>query len=226
MKLNKEQIQQIEGYLDKKKIVYIDIRFEVLDHISTDIEYLMGNNDFSFESAFKEVTIKWNKSFKSTSSWLLSNIDGPKMLIKKCVKIYKPLFVKSLLLLILFIALGSFMNNSIEYSLTNYKNIIFQLISIALILYCGIILFWYIKIRLAKINTTFSFLFRKRIIPNLFSVVIFMPHLNGSYITRENKLNLIMFTMLFVYFLTFLGARYFYKKHLKVVSNYKKYQLQ
>ncbi|AMC11248.1 hypothetical protein Lupro_08265 [Lutibacter profundi] len=227
MKLTKEQIKQVENYLTKKGIKYIDIRFEVLDHISTDLEYLIEHNNYSFGDAFKEVTIKWNKSFKKTSSLLLGySSNGPKMLIKKCIKIYKPLFVKSLILVFLFIAIGYSVNYYFEYSLINYKNVIHQFIYLALILYCGIILFWYIKIRLGKANTTFSYLFRKRIIPNLFSVFIFMPYLNDSYITRENKLSVIMFAMLFVFFLTFLGARYFFKNHLKAVSNYKKYQLK
>ena len=227
MKLTPEQIQTVEKYLTKKGVKYIDIRFEMLDHISSDIEVLIEEKQCDFNIAFDKVKIKWKSNLRTSSSFLLGSTNsGPKVFINKCVKIYKPLFVKTLLLVMLFIALGYIINNSLEYSLASHRNVIFKLIATALTLYSGIILFWYVKIRLGKNNTTFSYLFRKQIIPNLFSVFIFMPYLNDSYITRENKLSLIMFTMLFVFFLTFLKARYFYKNHLKVVSNYKKYQLQ
>ncbi|UMB59783.1 hypothetical protein MHL31_11930 [Lutibacter sp. A80] len=227
MKLNKEQIKEVEAYLNNKDVEYIDLHLEVLDHISTAIESEIAENEISFNNAFEKVKTKWNGNFKNTTSlWLGWRNNGPKLLINKCIEIYKPLFIKAFLLLLLFIAIGTILNYSFEYSVEKYKSLIFNLISFVLILYCVSILFLYVKIRLEKIKTSYSYLFQKQIMPNLFSVLIFIPYINDSYITRDGKFNLIMFAMLFVFFLTFLGARYFYKNHLKVVSNYKKYQLQ
>ena len=61
MKLNKEQLQEIETYLTNKDVEYIDLHLEVLDHISSDIENLMEK--ISFEEAFEKVKNKWNKNF-------------------------------------------------------------------------------------------------------------------------------------------------------------------
>ena len=52
MELTKEQIQQVERYLDKKNFDFIDLKVEVLDHMVSDIESFLVNN-YTFENAFK-----------------------------------------------------------------------------------------------------------------------------------------------------------------------------
>ena len=42
MKLNKDQIQQVEDYLNQKGLKYVDIRYEIFDHMVTDIEQIDG----------------------------------------------------------------------------------------------------------------------------------------------------------------------------------------
>ena len=48
MKLTEEQIKEVETYLTKKGVKYIDLRFEILDHISTDIENSMNKKQLDF----------------------------------------------------------------------------------------------------------------------------------------------------------------------------------
>ena len=69
MELTKEQIQQVERYLDKKNFDFIDLKVEVLDHMVSDIESFLVNN-YTFENAFKITVLKWDKHFKDTSSLL------------------------------------------------------------------------------------------------------------------------------------------------------------
>jgi len=59
MELTKEQLQQVETYLDKKSFDFIDLKVEVLDHMVSDIESFLGNN-YSFENAFKIIVLKWD----------------------------------------------------------------------------------------------------------------------------------------------------------------------
>lgn len=225
MKLNKEQLQEIETYLTKKGVKYIDIRFEILDHISTDIENLM--EIISFEEAFEKVKLKWKKNFVNRSSfWLGITNSGPSVFIDKCIRIYKPLWFKSLLLIAVFIAVFYSLNNILDYSLVGYENYVSLIISIGFVFYIGLIIFWYIRMKMKKENTTYSYLFYKQIMPNLFSALILNPYIHNSYITREHKFSFIMFTGLFIFFLIALGGKYFYKKHSEIVSNYKKYQLK
>ncbi|WP_170063268.1 hypothetical protein [Polaribacter porphyrae] len=51
MEITKEQIQQVENYLDKKGLHYVDVRLEILDHIILDIEAEM-NQETNFNDAF------------------------------------------------------------------------------------------------------------------------------------------------------------------------------
>jgi hypothetical protein len=227
MKLTNKQIKEVEDYLNKKSLDYIDIHLEVLDHISTDVENLMEKNQLHFNQAFEEVKQKWQKSFVMKSSfWLGIGNSGPKIFIDNCVKIYSYLWYKFLISTLLFGVIFYNVNELLNYSLVNNEKNILMLISIGLGVYASLILYWYIKMKIIKVKSTYSFLYYKTIIPNLFSVLILNPYLYPSYITKDNKMSSIMIVMLFVFFLTTLGGRFFYKQHLKSVSNYKKYQLQ
>ena len=68
MEITKEQIHQIETYLQKRKVDFIDIKIEILDHMISDIEGLLQKN-YSFENAFKINTLKWEKHFTERSSF-------------------------------------------------------------------------------------------------------------------------------------------------------------
>jgi len=220
--LTKEQISEVEDYLTNKKVKYVDVRFEILDHIILDIEFLIKNKKITFKEAFEDIKIKWNKNLKSRSNWLIGYGNyGPSIFINRCLEIYKPLLYKILLSMVVFIAVLYSVNKSFNYSLFNFKKGISLTIFIGLLLYIGLVLFWYIKMKLRKVNTAYSYLYRKKIMPNLFSVLIFNPYINNSFITQENKFNVIMLTMLFLFFLTALEGRYFYKKHLELVFRYK-----
>ncbi len=52
MKLNKNQIQFIDGYLQRNDVVYIDVRVEMIDHIATGVEEKMKDEDIDFHDAF------------------------------------------------------------------------------------------------------------------------------------------------------------------------------
>lgn len=62
MKLTKEQIQQIDYILAKHYTFenFDDLRIELVDHIASDVELLMQNNNMSFDNALTNVLHKWN----------------------------------------------------------------------------------------------------------------------------------------------------------------------
>ena len=63
IKLTKEQLQQIEAYLNNNDIEYIDLHLEVLDHISTAIENEMTIHNSSFKEAlYTAITIFKNRN--------------------------------------------------------------------------------------------------------------------------------------------------------------------
>ena len=64
MKLTKEHINYIEAYLKKNKVKYWDIRFELLDHIATDVEQRMQSG-LDFEEALKQVHVSFGNKYKT-----------------------------------------------------------------------------------------------------------------------------------------------------------------
>lgn len=220
MKLSKEQIQQVEGYLTRKGMKYIDIRFEVLDHISTDIENLIESKNYSFEDAFNEVKDKWRNSFKKESSMVLGPIyDRPSIFIKKCLKIYKPYIKIGFALILICGLLYKFLfKNSYFFIVTfTYLFIVFSFV------YTWFLCYWFFEIRKTKLKTSYSFLFNTQILPNLFIMVLIFNNMRGNFLLRFDSFDFTFFSILI---LTFYAGFVFYKNHLKAVSTYKKYQLQ
>jgi hypothetical protein len=92
MKLSKEEIKFIGTYLLNNNVVYIDIRQEMMDHISSAVENKMEHEKLDFYDAFKKYMIE-NKSdlmkINKTSmsfSWneiykFLKYLISPKMIL-------------------------------------------------------------------------------------------------------------------------------------------------
>lgn len=61
VRLEKEQIQFIENYLENSDILYADIRMEMTDHVASEIEQLMDSEHTEFYETFKFYMVN-NKS--------------------------------------------------------------------------------------------------------------------------------------------------------------------
>ncbi len=73
MKLSKENIQFIDTYLQNHDVFYVDVRFEMIDHIASAVEEKMQNENIDFYDAFKNYMIlnknEILKQNKDTSSF-------------------------------------------------------------------------------------------------------------------------------------------------------------
>ena len=76
MKLTKDQIQFVDNYLKNSDVIYIDIRYEMIDHIATAVEEKMEAENLDFYDAFKnymvtnkKIILKNNKE-ASSFSWV------------------------------------------------------------------------------------------------------------------------------------------------------------
>ncbi len=76
MKLSKENIQFIDTYLQNHDVFYVDVRFEMIDHIASAVEEKMQNENIDFYDAFKNYMIlnknEILKQNKDTSSFSLT----------------------------------------------------------------------------------------------------------------------------------------------------------
>ena len=61
MKLTTEQIAKIEETLVLNGVVYEDIKLELIDHIASEIENNIGENNILFEAAFYQTFENWKQ---------------------------------------------------------------------------------------------------------------------------------------------------------------------
>lgn len=106
MKLNKEEIQYIDAYLERSGVTYWDVRMELLDHFIIAIEEKIQTNETSFEEALLEVTTAFGNSVherhlvtkdktKVLFSGMFSNNKGFKELEDKKRKQIRRQYLKS-----------------------------------------------------------------------------------------------------------------------------------
>lgn len=125
MKLSKEEILTIDQYLKKNIVSFIDIRYEMLDHIALAVEQKMKLEKQDFQEAFKGYMAENKKALQKTNSIFL------KMASHKAFVILLIGLVKPLSLLIYFI-LFTFFYLLANYTIIDY-NIIFQIINFTMI---------------------------------------------------------------------------------------------
>jgi hypothetical protein len=90
MKLTNEQITAIEETLVLKGLIYDDIKLELTDHIASEIEAEMEENEISFETAFKQAFQNWKEQLRPSSSfWLGRKNIAPKIIIEKWELIHR-----------------------------------------------------------------------------------------------------------------------------------------
>lgn len=220
MKLTKEQLQKIESYLETKKIDYIDLKFEILDHIIADIESLLIKN-YSFENSFKIAILKWEKHFRETSNFYLGFLySESKIVVEKATKLFKPFYFLYLISYLLPVII--FKNSPIIFS--ENTSVLLNFMFKSLVVIClGYLIFIIIKILTIKVKTTYSFILRTQYLGVSFLIFSLLP---GRYFKDEGNVNAIYIGFLFGGFAVTYIIHYFFKKHQETVSNYKKYELK
>lgn len=90
MKLTTEQIAKIDETLVLNGLIYEDIKLEVTDHIASEIEATMNDNNISFEVSFKQAFENWKVQLRPSSSfWLGVKNVAPKIVIEKWELIHR-----------------------------------------------------------------------------------------------------------------------------------------
>ncbi|MDQ7959331.1 hypothetical protein [Flavobacterium lindanitolerans] len=214
MKLDKNQIHIIETVLDKLGVVYVDYKYEILDHIATEVEEKMIIHTITFEEAFPEVLKKWQSKFKKSSSVLFGYFwEMPEILLNKCIKIYRKklllVFTGAMVLTSGFLLFSSFLRNH----LANFFSIATILYSVAFLLST----LGYVKIRLSKRKTSYGFLYKQQFMASVLVTFQQLYFMNSGF-ERNNFSPLFSYFMIFILSLYFLLSVYsfiFYKAHFQ-----------
>jgi len=92
MKLEKEDIQFIDSYLKKEGVTFVDIRYEMVDHIASAVEEKMEVQKASFDYAFKTYMAANKKEImKSNKKYL--QLAGNKAFSVLFKNFIKPVFI-------------------------------------------------------------------------------------------------------------------------------------
>ncbi|KAB1158965.1 hypothetical protein F7018_07620 [Tenacibaculum aiptasiae] len=206
MELTNKQIQRINNYLDIKEIKLIDFRIEIFDHIISEIEQKLFNENLDFETAFNLVIKKWNLELKKTNSFVFGRFyTAPKIVIDRAKRIFLKYFLASFSpIFFSFLIIFNkkiFLSNVFGY---------FTFFSIVILLFIS--LFFVIKIITSKEKTVYSFIIKTQV-----TNFIVMP-----YILISNSINDIFNISILIYMMV---VNYysisFYKKHKQEKEKYK-----
>ena len=139
MKLNQNQIQFIDGYLQRNDVIYVDIRAEMIDHIATGVEEKMEIENIDFHEAFVSYVNSNRKEIFSMNKniWRFALPEIKNYLIY----FFKP---TSLFLVVFIIALYFFLNkngyqNFVKETLPMYVLGSIVVVSFLSFIYFGII---------------------------------------------------------------------------------------
>ncbi|EIJ38372.1 hypothetical protein JoomaDRAFT_1357 [Galbibacter orientalis DSM 19592] len=179
MKLTQEQIQEIEYALNKRGIDYIDLKYELLDHIATDIEQLMTEDKtISFEEAFNQAFYKWKDALRNSSSLLLGlAYSRPKIVVQACVNILKR---GSFMLTLYGGAITLVLYLLIKLGLLHFSEFFFNVVGILQFIIGGGLLLLFFHIKSSSYKTSYSFIYNINVAP--FSIYYFIFNYNITMI--------------------------------------------
>jgi len=208
MELTKEQIQQIENYLTRKKVDYIDLKIEILDHMIIDVESRMKENH-SFETAFYQTKYKWNTHFKSSSSFYFGILFSvPKIILNKATKEFRFFYLAYLVAYFLpLIILSQF-----EFTVTKTDafNFIHKIISFIVFIYMFYIIY---NIWKSKVKTTYSFILKTQYLGVVF--LMFLTFIGGGFSN-------IFISLSSAGIMAAYTCHHFYKKHFNEIRKNEK----
>lgn len=203
MKLTNEQIELINRYLEQRNLNFLDLKVEIADHISCEIESEITTNNTSFEESCKIVFERWEPELRSSKKWLLGLENSfPKIVVKslfnKVLFHYSFVVITVLLVGILLVFKGEIHFN--DRMLSIFKSAV---------VFFGIVYFLLRRnMNRTKVLTTYSFQFEYFYFPVLL-VFVYLFVIKAEF----------MYLFLLVFFVVNLPfAFYFYVKHFQTLK--------
>ena len=215
MKLTTEQIDYIEHTLVKNGLDFEDLKFELIDHIASEIEVTMTIEEMSFMPAFYRVFDTWKAQLKPSQSaaFLGRNLVAPKIVIDRLSSLKKRGLLTGLVFCFIVTLLFYGMSTiPVFRTVMHYVEIIIQkffLLSSIFLIASTIILYQ------SKLKTTYSVLFDKSFFVAVpFGVII---SLGGfSFFRTENiediRISAVAATVMYGFF-HFYSARFLYQHY-------------
>ncbi len=192
MKLTSEQIELINAFLVKNEVIFDDIRYEIIDHIATDVEENYA--EIPFPEAIKIVLKKWESEVRMSSSfWINSWASFPRISINKLKKLFLPQIIVICFILVANMILNLYFQTFIE-DLKVYENPF----KIVYILWFTVVSIFGIKLFFTKRYTTYKYVFKRNFYHiYLFTILVFFVSTIDIFMVSYLMINL-SFTVFFV----------------------------
>ena len=218
MEITKNQTQKIERFLNNNNITYVDIRLETYDHIVTDIEEKIKNQNMSFDTAFSMVTNSWKKHIKETSSFYFGMYyTAPKMVVEKAKKSFKKFYFMYLSAYFFPLIFVQYLKVPVVIDVINA---IFPLIQIIGVCATFFFIFLMIKKWKSKEKTTYSFILRTQTASLVFGLLISFKFLFTNTVDNVST-NAIWIAFNFAFLTSSYIYYTFYNKHIEALKTYK-----
>lgn len=217
MELTKEQTQKVEIFLNNNNINYVDIRLEAYDHILTDIEEKVKNQNMSFDNAFTLVTNSWKRHTKETSSFYFGMYyAAPKMVIEKAKKSFKKFYFIYLSAYFFSLIFVQYLKVPIVIDAINMVFPFVQLLGV-----CATFFFIFLMIKKwkTKEKSTYSFILKTQTASLVFGIIITCKFLFTE--NNEASTNAIWIAFNFAFLISTYIYYTFYKKHIETLKTYK-----
>ena len=216
MELTNEELQQVENYLDKKDITFIDIRMEVFDHIVSDIEAKMETEKLDFETVFYSVTDKWNIHLKQESSFYFGSMFSvPKIVLEKAKKSFKKYYIIGVLVFLIPFLSIRILNPVFTEETKNTINLFLQIVTILSFVVFAILMI--IK-SINKTQTTYRFILNTQSLSFIFSMIVLI---DLDFFTPKGILDSILVGLLSTFVFTTYIYYHFLNKHKEAIKKYK-----
>ena len=217
MKLTNQQISIIAETLNLNGVVYDDIKLELLDHIASEIEFLMEENTLSFEENLKIVFEKWEPQLKPASDnlWVGYGLSVPKIILDKLViEKKKELFVMSSIVIVLtlsLIVLNIFFKNPF------FITIIVQFLKSVSLIGAFFLLITKLLLLKSKMKTTYLFLFKRNFYLVLFYGLLIGIGLIPIFPSNKNiEIKVLSLIMTLVYLILIYSSLNNFYKHYQI----------
>jgi hypothetical protein len=214
MKLTTEQVEDIENILNQKGIKYDDLKFEIVDHIASEIENEMEKSDTNFVETIALVFSRWEPEFKPTNIFFFFK-SYPKFYKDKLLKIIKIQGLSTAVLSSLFLILFYFFSDVIQS--TDYLFWLKKILQISYVV--TILTLLIIKFLNSKV-TTFTF-YRSMLdtrFPVFFCWLFILFNNNIPKGINSQHIFVVMIGFVLIYFISTI---YFGLKHYQFVQKIK-----
>lgn len=225
--LTTEQVQQIENKLyNDYDFYYDDTKYEVIDHIASEIEEDMQFN--SFETAFDKVFDHWHDKLKETEwngKFLYGEFKIPFFYKKQLTQSFRKDVWLWIFASILVPALIYLFKDSME--IENINSIVYTYKIIVFVIAVFLNIFTLKKYENGKYTTVYGQIAsysNKKMLTSLCLLSIFFIFMPNNEIRYEESLNLWLLSLLFfsAFYFSFIIKYCNYFRHLQMVNQMKK----